>query len=55
LVSVETFTIVAFRYNKKNSVLYESTADPEKLWEFLVKAVQDLNADVISIRRVREP
>jgi hypothetical protein len=50
----EKFTIVAFRYNKKNSVLYESCYQSWRVADLVVKALSELNADVISIRRVYE-
>lgn len=50
----EVFTIVAFRYNKARSVLYETVKKPETIASKVHHALVDLNADVISIRRVRE-
>jgi hypothetical protein len=48
------FTIVAFRYNKARSVLYETYKRPETVASKVHHALVDLDADVISIRRVRE-
>ena len=50
----EVFTIVAFRYDKPRSVLYETVKKPETIASKVQHALVDLNADVISIRRVRE-
>jgi len=50
----ERFTIVAFRYNKARSVLYETVKKPETIASKVHHALKDLDADVISIRRVRE-
>jgi hypothetical protein len=50
----ETFTIVAFRYNKARSVLNETYKRPETIASKVHHALVDLDADVISIRRVRE-
>jgi hypothetical protein len=50
----EVFTIVAFRYNKARSVLYETYKRPETVASKVHHALVDLDADVISIRRVRE-
>lgn len=49
----ESFTIVAFRYNRARSVLYETVKKPETIASKVHHALVDLNADVISIRRVR--
>ena len=50
----ERFTIVAFRYNKARSVLSETVKKPGTAASKVHHALVDLNADVISIRRVRE-
>ena len=55
MVSLETYTMVAFRYDKKNSILYMNTASTDEIGRQVVKALFELKADVISIRRVREP
>ena len=52
--STELFTIVAFRYDQKNSILYRNSRDVHKIAAKVVQALRDLDADVISIRRVRE-
>ena len=48
----ETFTIVAFRYNQKNSILYHNSDDPAVIARWVLKALHIDKADVISIRRV---
>jgi len=49
---VETFTIVAFRYNQKNSVFYRNTQSTMELAAWVENAIINYKADVISIRRV---
>lgn len=49
---VETFVIVAFRYNQKNSVLYKFTQSTMELAALVENAIINHKADVISIRRV---
>lgn len=49
-----TFTIVAFRYDKKNSIHYKNSADIDDIAHQVVKALRLMDADVISIRRVYE-
>jgi len=49
-----TFIIVAFRYDEKKSVLYDNSKYPSAIANLVVHALQDLKADVISIRRVYE-
>jgi len=49
-----TFTIVAFRYDQKNSILYRNIPIAEAVPETVGRALVDLKADVISIRRVYE-
>ena len=51
---IETFTIVAFRYDQKRSVLYQNKDDPQAIARMVLKALIDEKADVISIRRVME-
>jgi hypothetical protein len=48
------FTIVAFRYNKARSVLNETVKKPETVASKVHHALKNLDADFISIRRVRE-
>ena len=50
----ERFTIVAFRYDQKRSVLYENSHDIHRISVLVSKALHELQADVISIRRVYE-
>ena len=50
----ETFTIVAFRYNQKNSILYDNSTNIEKIGETVKVVLRNGKADVISIRRVYE-
>lgn len=50
----ETFTIVAFRYDQKRSVLYQNKDDPQAIARMVLEALVDYEADVISIRRVME-
>lgn len=49
-----TFTIVAFRYDQKRSVLYKNTGSLNNLRDYLFEAIMKHNADAISIRRVYE-
>jgi hypothetical protein len=49
-----TFTIVAFRYDQKNSILYTNSEYASVIASNVEKALNELNADVISIRRVYE-
>ena len=51
----DSFTVVAFRYDKTRSVLYETVKKPEAVAVKVQHALIDLDADVISVRRVREP
>lgn len=48
------YTIVAFRYDQKRSVLYKNTTDAHKIGVLASHALVGLDADVISIRRVYE-
>lgn len=49
-----TYTIVAFRYNKRTSVLYKNTEEIDELKALIGKALIVLEADVISIRRIHD-
>lgn len=49
-----TFTIVAFRYDEKNSIFYKNIPNPKAIADYVEHALLDLDADVISIRRVYE-
>ena len=51
---VETYTIVAFRYDQKNSVLYQNATSEETIAKKVIQCLKDYKADVISIRRVME-
>lgn len=51
---VETFTIVAFRYDQKNSVLYQNKVNADSIARLVIKSLEEYKADVISIRRVME-
>jgi hypothetical protein len=46
------FTIVAFQYNKQHSVLYDIHGNAQDIAHDVVVALENRNADVISIRRV---
>lgn len=48
----KTFTIVAFRYDQKNSIFYRSSENAGFVADLVAKVLYDLKADVISIRRV---
>jgi len=50
---VDTYTIVAFRYNRKRSVLYRNSELIPDICDLVLTALAELDADVISIRRVR--
>ena len=50
----ERFTIVAFRYDAKRSVLYRDSPNVPTIARLVVHALTALQADVISIRRVYE-
>ena len=50
----EKFTVVAFRYDQKRSVLYRTTYNVEDVLLNVDVALNLKNADVISIRRVYE-
>ena len=52
-MSAEVYTIVAFRYNQKRSVLYKNTINIKVLQQHLKQAIEERGADVISIRRVK--
>ena len=47
-----TFTIVAFRYDQKRSVLYKGGLTAGGIVHYVQVALDELKADVISIRRV---
>lgn len=49
----DIFTIVAFRYDRKNSILYSNKRTEGEIAQLVVKALGVLEADVISIRRVK--
>lgn len=51
---VETFTIVAFRYDQKNSILYTNSDNEQLIANKVVELLTMKGADVISIRRVME-
>jgi len=51
---VEKFTVVAFRYDDKRSILYRDTEYPSTAAKYVEDALTELKADVISIRRVME-
>jgi len=46
------FTIVAFRYNQKRSIMYVVAGDRMKIAQLVDKALGEDGADVISIRRI---
>jgi len=48
------FVVVAFRYDKKNSVMYVTEKSPDGVAQVVYTALSVHNADVISIRRVYE-
>ena len=50
----EKFTIVAFRYDRKRSLLYRNHSSAKTIARQVEKALDLLKADVISIRRVYE-
>jgi len=49
-----SYTIVAFRYDQKNSLLYKNSKIPTEIQSLVWKALVELQCDVISIRRVFE-
>jgi hypothetical protein len=46
------FTVVAFRYDNKNSVVYETTESVLRVCGLVQRALCTEKADVISIRKV---
>lgn len=48
----ETYTIVAFRYNKKRSIMYRNNYSAQTIANLVEEALDKLKADVISIRRI---
>jgi len=50
----ETFTVTAFRYDQKASVLYQSTEHISVAAHLVHKALEKYAADVVNIRRVME-
>ena len=50
----ERFTVVAFRYDAKRSVLYKNSPDVSEIARLVAHSLRALQADVISIRRVYE-
>ena len=51
---VKTFTIVAFRYDQKRSILYTNSKDAAVIANDVFQALTAKKADVISIRRVMD-
>ena len=51
---VERYTVVAFRYDQKRSVLYKNSPNVSEITRLVAHALTALQADVISIRRVYE-
>jgi len=49
-----SYTIVAFRYDQSNSLLYRKSKIPTEIQSLVWKALVELQCDVISIRRVFE-
>jgi len=47
-----SYTIVAFRYDKKNSIRYKSFTEPVNVAKEVYGALTVDGADVISVRRV---
>jgi len=50
----EVYVLVAFRYDKKRSIKYETLPDEVRVAEEVFGALKLDGADVISIRRVYE-
>ena len=50
----EKFTVVAFRYDQKQSVFYNNTPHEHTVGVWVERCLKERNADVISIRRVYE-
>jgi len=48
------FTVVAFKQNEKKSVLYKTAKNPSAASDLVLHALSELDADIISLRRIRE-
>lgn len=51
-VPKEVFTVVAFRYDQKRSVLYRTVTNIDTVSDLIQLALRRFGADVISVRRV---
>ena len=50
----QVFTIVAFKYDQRNSILYRTTETIQGVQQLVELALKYKDADILSIRRVYE-